>query len=290
MDCILFADRDALRAEETVTPQVKKTQKTSPQFLRLTRDSNRTPLTLETAVVRYTSSHEKNSDLTVDLVAAIHIADKSYYQQINRELKTYDAVLYELVATEESKTPHPNDRESHHPLSLVQNGMKDLLGLEFQLKGIDYTCNNMIHADMSPDQFAQSMQQRGESLTTMFVRMVGYALARQNAANGQQSSQILLAFFDKNRTLKLKRIVAEEFEDGEDSMAALEGPTGSTLITGRNQVALEVLRKEIAAGKKKIAIFYGAAHMPDFQKHLQAEFGLAPTDTRWLVAWNLKSE
>jgi len=36
-----------------------------------------------------------------------------------------------------------------------------------------------------------------------------------------------------------------------------------------------VLQKEIAAGKKKIAIFYGAGHMPDFLKKLHDEFGLA---------------
>ena len=55
--------------------------------------------------------------------------------------------------------PRPGDSGSNHPISLLQNGMKDLLELEFQLKGIDYTRKNMVHADMSPDQFAESMQQ-----------------------------------------------------------------------------------------------------------------------------------
>ena len=99
---------------------------------------------------------------------------------------------------------------------------------------------------------------------------------------------MLLALFDKNRALALKRILAEQFDNSEGSLAALEGPAGSTLISGRNQVALDVLRKEIAAGKRKIAIFYGAAHMPDFQTRLRNEFGLTPVGTRWLVAWNLK--
>jgi hypothetical protein len=86
----------------------------------------------------------------------------------------------------------------------------------------------------------------------------------------------------------LKRILAEQFESSEGSFAALEGPKGSTLIAGRNKVALEVLRKEIAAGKKKIAIFYGAAHMPDFEAKLRDEFDMSPVSTRWLAAWNLK--
>jgi hypothetical protein len=168
--------------------------------------------------------------------------------------------------------------------------MKDILGLEFQLKGIDYTRRNMVHADMSPDQFAESMRKRGESVMTMIMRVLGDAMTRPGESTGGMSGgQLLLALFDKNRTLALRRIFAEEFENSEGSFAALDGRAGSTLISGRNEVALGVLRKEIAAGRTKIAIFYGAAHMPNFQTRLRAEFGLVPVSTRWLVAWNLGS-
>jgi hypothetical protein len=96
---------------------------------------------------------------------------------------------------------------------------------------------------------------------------------------------------DENRPLALKRVLAEQFADHDDMMTAVfEGNDGSTLITGRNQVALDVLRKQLAAGKKKIAIFYGAGHMADFQKRLGADFGLTPAGTRWLAAWGLKAD
>jgi hypothetical protein len=49
-----------------------------------------------------------------------------------------------------------------------------------------------------------------------------------------------------------------------------------------------VLRKEIAKGHKKIAIFYGAAHMPDFDSHLRADFGLERKSHRWLTAWDIR--
>jgi hypothetical protein len=147
----------------------------------------------------------------------------------------------------------------------------------------------MIHADMSPDQFAESMDKRGESAMTMLARMIGYELTRPaGSTDGADSGQLLLALLDNNRALALKRVLAEEFESSQGSLAALDGPGGSTLISGRNQVAIKVLRKQIAAGKRKIAIFYGAAHMPDLERRLRAEFGLKPVDTRWLVAWNLK--
>ena len=265
-------------------------KETSNAYMRLTRDERKSPLALETAIVRFTPRDGSDSP-TVDLIGAVHIAEKGYYEQLNREFAGYDAVLYELVAPEEAKVPDPNASPTRHPIALLQTGMKDLLDLQYQLQGIDYTRKNMVHADMSPSQFADSMQERGDSLVASMLRMAGYSLARQNpAGQGAADQQLLLALFDKNRSVALKRAFAEQVEQSEGAVAALDGPKGSTLVTERNKVALEVLRKELAAGKKRLAIFYGAAHMRDFQKRLQDDFALSPRETRWLVAWKLAAE
>jgi hypothetical protein len=99
---------------------------------------------------------------------------------------------------------------------------------------------------------------------------------------------MVMALFDKDRAMALKRVLAEDFLDMEGSIQAIEGPKGSAIIADRNKAALKVLRREIDAGKKRIAIFYGAGHMADFQGRLRDEFALAPVSTRWLVAWDLK--
>ncbi len=282
-----FMAAGAATAEERAA--IARTGAEPTAFLRLARDANREPTALETPILRYQPTDAQRDAPTVDLVAAVHIADKSYYEQLNREFRTYDAVLYELVAPAKSQKPRPGDRTSNHPLSLLQNSLKDVLELEFQLQAVDYAPPNMIHADMSPDQFAESMENRGESAASMLVRMFGYAMTQTEATTeASDGSQLLFALFDKNRALALKRLLAVEFERSQGSWAALDGPDGSTLISGRNQVALAALRAQIAAGKRKIAIFYGAAHMPDLQRRLSADFGLAPVDARWLVAWNLK--
>ena len=65
------------------------------------------------------------------------------------------------------------------------------------------------------------------------------------------------------------------------------GPEGSTLITERNKVALKKLGEQIAGGKKKIAIFYGAGHMGDIEKHLLADFHLHRSQEQWLTAWKI---
>ena len=135
-------------------------------------------------------------------------------------------VLYELIAREGTKIPKGSDG-SNNPLSMIQRGMKDLLELEFQLHEIDYARPNMVRADMTPEQFAQSMKDRGESVLGMFLRMMGNAMAQQADSFDQPSeAQLLAALFDKNRALALKRVMAEQFEDMEGSLMALDGPEG----------------------------------------------------------------
>ena len=46
-------------------------------------------------------------------------------------------------------------------------------------------------------------------------------------------------------------LMAEQMEDLDSVMSALDGPDGSTIVSDRNQVALDVLVKQVADGKKK---------------------------------------
>jgi hypothetical protein len=77
---------------------------------------------------------------------------------------------------------------------------------------------------MSPDQFAESMRKRSKTLMTMMVRLLGYAMTRPNEPSaGGSNGQLLLALFDTNRTLALRRVFAEQFADSDGSLTALEG-------------------------------------------------------------------
>ena len=96
-----------------------------------------------------------------------------------------------------------------------------------------------------------------------------------------------MALFDRNRALRLKRLMAEQFADLEMAMAALNGPDGSTLVTERNKVALAKLDKQWSQGRKRVAIFYGVGHLPDMAQRLVADFNLHETGQSWLTAWNL---
>jgi hypothetical protein len=73
----------------------------------------------------------------------------------------------------------------------------------------------------------------------------------------------------------------------QDAAMGLDGPGGSVILTERNKAALKVLDETIKAGKKKIALFYGAAHMPDLSKRVR-EMGFKPSGpVEWKAAWDL---
>ena len=91
-----------------------------------------------------------------------------------------------------------------------------------------------------------------------------------------------------DRAVRLRRMMAEQFTDMEVLTSAFGGEEGSTLITDRNAAALDVLREQIGKGRRRIAIFYGAAHMDDFDRRLKADFGLEPVETDWIEAWDLR--
>ena len=107
---------------------------------------------LQTAIVTYVSI----SGVKVDLVGAVHIADKAYFDALNARFKTYEAVLYELVGRpiELREDLKPGDgSEKLQWLGQVQETMRKTLKLESQLRGIDYKAKNFVHADMSVEGF-----------------------------------------------------------------------------------------------------------------------------------------
>ena len=70
-------------------------------------------------------------------------------------------------------------------------------------------------------------------------------------------------------------------------MAMFEGREGSTIINHRNAKALEVMKRELASGKKKVALFYGAGHLPDMERRLMSDFQMKRGGQFWMEAWKL---
>jgi len=258
------------------------------QYIRISETEAGKPKAMETAIVRFVGIEgTKYAGRIVDLVGVVHIGQHEYYQDLKKKLAVYDVVLYELVAPDGTRI-RPEDLEKRRSLlASMQTGMKDMLNLEYQLEHIDYMATNFRHADMSPDEFMKDLESRGDGLWKMAARMMGAGLATQAASGGDAG--LLLALLSSDRSMKLKQVMAQQLTDVDAVTAGMDDETGNnTLIKGRNRKAFEVLREELDAGKKTIGVFYGAGHLSDMAERLEEEFGMKPTTTTWLTAWDLQ--
>lgn len=257
-------------------------------FVRTVKGDNKQVVSLQTAVVTYKAASGPYTGAEVDLIGAIHIADKAYYKALNEMFRSYDALLYEMVTNPEMVKELKNGQaKDRSPISALQGGMKDMLGLSFQLEEVDYQAKNFVHADMNPEQFSESLNQRQEGLMQFMMRSMGSSVAMQSSKKGGDLN-LLSAMLSGNRELGMKRVFAEQMEQMDGQLAAIAGDDGkSTLITERNAKALEVLKRELDAGKKRLGIFYGAGHFKHMHEELVKQFQMQPVKTIWLDAWDM---
>ena len=245
---------------------------------------------LQVAVVSFT--HPGGQKL--DLVGAVHIGDKAYYEELNKRFKGYDAVLYELVGGPMPKTRQEKEarRAGRDSSSLAWVGtmhekLKQSLALASQMDEVDYSPENFVHADMSLEEFQKSREEKNESFLGLMVK----AWLVQSELQGQSDTskdlaQLMKILLSSDSATELKRMVGSQFHMVEELVTGIEGSEGSVIIGARNDVALKVLAQQLLTDKKRFAIFYGAAHLPDMERKLRAA-GWKKQRTEWLKAWNL---
>ncbi len=267
---------------------------TPENYIRLLRDEDDQPTALQTATVRFQS----DDGTIVDLIGVVHIGDKSYYESFNESFQQYDVVLYELVAPQGTRIPKGGRDASNNPMAFLHGMAQSILGLSSQLDHVDYTPENLVHADMSPSDMAAALENRGTTPWSFALRaiadMVDEASNRVEAAAAEpDDANNDVDFFsmltDPNAGEKLKVQMAEQFGAMSSPDAALGAAVNELLIQDRNQAALKIFKQELAAGRRKIGIFYGAAHMPDFEERLTTDFGFHRTNTTWASAWDLST-
>jgi pyruvate/2-oxoglutarate dehydrogenase complex dihydrolipoamide acyltransferase (E2) component len=290
-----------LLAAALATTLLCAAEEPAPGFIRVDEDDN--AARLQTAVTRY----EKDG-VTVDLIGAVHIADKKYYETLSKRFEGYESLLYEMIGGEkfnaareaaaapnlpaekpaEPEAPAADDAPAEEEEKKDMSGLHQIYGmvarflaLTGQTDHIDYTKKNFVHADLTHDEFEAMQKERGESL-------LGFAM--KNAKQQQQAgakqpdmAKLMTAMLAGNSNL-VKLQLIHTLGQGDDQIGAFAGE--SVIITDRNIRAIEVTDREIAAGKKKLAIFYGAAHFPDMEKRL-LEKGFKRTTHEWITAWDI---
>jgi hypothetical protein len=228
---------------------------------------------LQTAVAHF--SHP-DKQVEIVLYGVVHIADKAYYDAVQRDLDSYDVVLYEGVAP--GKTA---PTEADKGLGEMQKAMGELLGLTFQKDGINYTRKNLVHADMNMDQLKEAMGGKtinpmGQMVSPEQLKQMGPML-KSLAQLGKASPGMQRMF----KTMMAKQLGNANLNN------ALGAKATQVILIERNKVVMKVLADQLKKTTKgRIAIFYGAAHNPDFEQRF-AKMGWSRTSKRWMSAWTI---
>lgn len=240
---------------------------------------------LETAITTY----RNEAGVEVVLYGAVHIAEPVHFEVLQERFRTRQSLLYELVARPEDR-PNPEEQRQGGggAISMLQRGLKNALGLQFQLDVVDYRPANFVHADMEPGEFAASMKERGESLMGIFLKMArgGAAAATREEGAPAPTLDFVSALRSGDGKRQLKMVLGRQLEQMERMALGLDDKGGSTLLEGRNEKCLEVLQVRIGAGDRTIGIYYGAAHLPHMEQRLVKDLGFRKTGHEWVMAWD----
>ena len=251
-------------------------------FTRLVRSEDGELKSFDTSLVTFVS---QDGSQRVTLVGAIHIGEAQYYKTLNEKFTQFDAVLFEMVGDGD---PRPeNAKDSKGIVGSTQRLSAEMMGLEFQIGSIDYHAKNFVHGDMTATEFKEGMKNRGDGLLVWYARSLGYGNAQRSETSSEDLRNYLGLLVSSNKSRALRRMSAEKMADIQSTTKPVEGKNGSTLIRDRNAKALKVLREQLDSGKKNVAIFYGAAHLPDFAQKLQDDFGMKPEKIEWITCWKL---
>jgi hypothetical protein len=252
-------------------------------FIRVNEDD--AAARLQTAVTRY-----QKDNTSVDLIGAVHIADKAYYRNLDERFKSYDAVLFEMIggeklaaAPEEAPVDAPPAKEELSGLHRMYDMVAKFLNLSGQMDSINYKAPNFVHADLTYEEFARMQKERGESV-------LGFALKASKEAPEpvkQPDPTKLLAAMLSGKSDLVKLEIIHTLGQGDDQIAAFAGE--SVIISDRNQRCMEVIQREVTGGKKNLGVFYGAAHFPDLEKRL-LDAGYKRIQQDWLTAWDIPKQ
>jgi hypothetical protein len=259
-----------------------------PDYIRFAEDEK--SARLEIAI----KSFKLPSEATIDLIGVVHIADADYYAELNKRFDAYDAVLFELVGDPEAlKQQDPADVEESGggAIHFIQTTAGRLLKLTFQLGRIDYTKANMVHADATAEEFARMQKERGESMLTLFIRAMKAHLSGDLDSlpvHELDTFGLIRILMSKDSAAEFKIVLAKMFDQAESMTSILEGPKGSAILSGRNDVVMKKIREVIADKKKRrLAVFYGAAHMPGIEAMLLGKLKAVAHGEEWLAGWTM---
>jgi len=257
-------------------------------YLRVQRGESPRTLALEMAVRRFRPAH--GSGPTIWLAGASHVGDPAYYQALQELLDAQGRVLYEGVRPTRDETLPPDGMTGPEPGSEhVQAQLAQALGLVFQLDAVDYTRPHFRNRDLSLEELREALGKDNRKARGMLDLLEGSSTELEQILKG-----VLANLGGNPKAQALVKVLLMELlgsTGGDPRRVAADDPALKEfldlLLTGRNQVVVAALRQALAEdpAPDSLALFYGAAHMPDLERAVTRELGYVADETRWLRAF-----
>jgi hypothetical protein len=263
----------------------------APVFLRSTETDAKLSA-IQTGAIEFRPLEGKGPSIW--LVSVAHLGTPEYYKAIQKRLEPMTVVLFEGVGLAEQMKQGPGsvDRDAG-----IQKQLSDALGLTFQLDAIDYRHSNFVNSDLPVEGVQKEVEERAaagdETKTNETFNMLMQAI--QGSGQGADMLKPMMAFLTGTPEMRetTRLMLIEVLARAEDMVAFVKSVSPEmkdlfeVLLTERNAIVMRDLRAQLAKLKSgdSVAIFYGAAHMPELAKRLRSEFNYAPGAVQWDTAF-----
>ena len=256
------------------------------------------------------TKHSPKGSPTLSLVGVAHIGEKDYFKAIQTYLAGQDCVLCEGVgfyatkADRLKKKPGAGKFGKTQAEGTSQFKIAKALGLSFQLSEINYNQKNFYNSDLSLMEFMEYFQPGTEnSLITgdakkdkeakQFMAIMAGSHLATNILQG------VLNIFGKSPKFQgmARLVLIETLGSMGNELGNIKNMPESVsdlmkmIITKRNKVVLQDFKTFVKEkNMESIAIFYGAAHMADFETKLCKSYHYQPAETKWLTCISVNPE
>jgi hypothetical protein len=237
------------------------------------------------------------------LAAVSHVGDSNYYARLQQHLDGQDLVLYEGITDRASrlqKRKQPSNPEPDTEETSIQNTMAESLGLAFQLTSIDYSSVRFQNSDLTIEELQRLIAKetpaggRQSKTANEFQKLLAMMEGDGLAALVMHAGLRLIGSSPKLRALA-RLMMIETLGRFSGNLAEFEGLPPEwkrlvqILIDSRNDAVLRDVQTALAKrnAPKSIAIFYGAAHMDNFERRIISEFNYRPGRVHWLPAFSV---
>ncbi|GJQ28211.1 MAG: hypothetical protein HBSAPP03_00950 [Phycisphaerae bacterium] len=166
----------------------------------------------------------------------------------------------------------------------IQTQLAEALGLVFQLSAIDYTRPSWKNSDLSVDEVEARLEAKGAGGEALFQMLDG------SSAMAMMGGAVLkMIGSSPEMSFMAKMMLVEALPASDDMTKAAGAEMGAlmeVIIVDRNAAVLADLKAALAEHPQaeSIALFYGAGHLPDLERRLEADFGYAYKESRWFTA------